>query len=99
LGYTAVVAENGRVALDKFTSFVQQGVLFELILMDIIMPVMGGYESTQGIRQIEEDFKLTSLEKHFICGFSAEVNPETAKKCEKSGMNRILPKPMSATTL
>jgi len=32
--------------------------MFELILMDIIMPVMGGYESTQRIRKLEEDFKL-----------------------------------------
>ena len=58
MGYTAIVAENGKIATEKFTSFMQQGVMFELILMDIIMPVMGGYESTQRIRKLEEDFKL-----------------------------------------
>jgi CheY-like chemotaxis protein len=42
--------------------------------MDIIMPVMGGYEATENIRKIEEEFKLSSNEKHFICGFSANNN-------------------------
>ena len=70
-----------------------------MILMDIIMPVMGGYESTQGIRKVEEELKLAQAERHFICGFSAEVTPETTKKCEAAGMNRLLPKPMSAATL
>ena len=63
------------------------------------MPVMGGYESTQGIRKAEEEHKLAQGERHFICGFSAEVTPETTRKCEAAGMNRLLPKPMSAATL
>jgi CheY-like chemotaxis protein len=42
--------------------------------MDIIMPVMGGYEATENIRKIEEEFKLSANEKHFICGFSANNN-------------------------
>ena len=35
---------------------------------------MGGYEATQCIRKVENDYGLTDSEKHFICGFSAEVN-------------------------
>lgn len=38
------------------------------------MPVMNGYEATIEIRHLEEEFKLTSNEKHYICGISAEVN-------------------------
>lgn len=48
--------------------------MFELILMDIIMPEMGGYEATEHIRKIESQFGLQASEKHFICGFSALVN-------------------------
>ena len=42
--------------------------------MDIIMPEMGGYESTTLIRKIEDQAKLQDGERHFICGFSAQVN-------------------------
>ncbi len=72
---------------------------FDLVIMDIIMPVMGGYQASQAIRKIEEENGLEPDEKHFICGFSAEVHPDITKKCKDAGMNEILPKPMSATSL
>jgi two-component system, sensor histidine kinase and response regulator len=99
MGFKGVIAENGRIAVDKFTEFLQKGCLFELILMDIIMPEMGGYESTQLIRQAEETFQLQPHERHFICGFSAEVNAVTREKCKNAGMNDILSKPMKKETL
>ena len=63
------------------------------------MPVMGGYQASLAIRKLEEENGLDSSEKHFICGFSAEVHPDIVKKCKDAGMNEILPKPMSATSL
>jgi len=74
-------------------------VLFELVLMDIIMPEMGGYESTQNIRRLEREFNLSSGEKHFICGFSAMLTPKTQKKCIECGMNTIMEKPLHPSTL
>jgi two-component system, NarL family, sensor histidine kinase EvgS len=67
--------------------------------MDIIMPVMGGYQASLAIRKLEDEYGLSSIEKHFICGFSAEVHPDIVKKCKDAGMDDILPKPMSATAL
>lgn len=71
---SSIVAANGRIAVDKFNEFLSKGYLFELILMDIIMPEMGGYEATTLIRKAEETHGLLPLEKHFICGFSANVS-------------------------
>lgn len=99
MGITSVVAENGRIATEKFNEFLYKGYLFELILMDIIMPEMGGYDSTRLIRMAEETNKLLPHERHFICGFSAHVSADIRKKCEESGMSDILSKPMKSETL
>ena len=45
---TVDYAENGREALEKFLS---QGDLYDLILMDVQMPVMDGYQATEAIRR------------------------------------------------
>ena len=67
MGVTAVIAENGKIGIEKFLNYVQQGYfifyftltfsyrcLFEMIIMDILMPVMGGYDATKEIRKIED---------------------------------------------
>lgn len=94
MGVTAVIAENGKIGVEKFLSYVQQGCLFEMIIMDILMPVMGGYDATKEIRKIEDQYKVAREDRHFICGFSADVSAVTTQKCKEAGMNHILPKPM-----
>lgn len=55
----AVIAENGKEAVKVFTKFIKEGILFELILMDLLMPEMNGYEATIEIRKLEDEFNLT----------------------------------------
>lgn len=38
------------------------------------MPVMNGYEATTNIRKVENEMELEEGEKHFICGYSGDVN-------------------------
>jgi len=84
------IAEDGAHAVKIFEKHMRDGILFDMILMDLIMPVKNGYLATQEIREIEQKYSLTGKQKHFICGFSAEVNPEVITKCHAHGMDNIL---------
>lgn len=72
-GFASFTAVNGRIAVDYFTEFLHKGFLFEMVIMDIIMPEMGGYESTQLIRKVEAQYGIGD-KKHFICGYSAQIS-------------------------
>ncbi|MBN3581754.1 response regulator [Algoriphagus aestuarii] len=88
LGYTFDVAKNGLEAL--------QMVLkndYDLVLMDVQMPIMNGLEATMKIRE-------SSLKEGlFIVGLSANVFDEDQKKAIASGMDDYLTKPIRLVSL
>ncbi len=51
-GFMLEVAENGKIAVDKVS--VSQPGYYQLVLMDVQMPVMNGYEATQAIRALQD---------------------------------------------
>ncbi|GAB3949472.1 hypothetical protein GCM10028805_25730 [Spirosoma harenae] len=81
LGYRAQVAGDGQKALD----LLKQNT-FDIILMDLQMPVMDGYETT---RQIRMTLKSTIP----IIAMTAHALPSEQEECLKVGMNDFLPKP------
>ncbi len=80
-------AENGEVALEKFKS---QPDKYDLILMDIHMPIMDGYEATEAIRNLS----CKEATRVPIVAMTANVFKEDVDKCLSSGMNDHLPKPI-----
>ncbi|MDX2507147.1 MAG: SpoIIE family protein phosphatase [Gammaproteobacteria bacterium] len=87
-GYTVVSAENGQEAIELFQSEEPQ-----LILMDVMMPVMDGYEATKEI-------KTLSGEKFIPIIFLTAMTDEKAlSKCVKVGGDDFLTKPYSRTIL
>jgi signal transduction histidine kinase/DNA-binding response OmpR family regulator len=82
LGYSADLAENGAVALQA----VQQRP-YDLLLMDVQMPVMDGLEATRRIRQ------LSDLRQPRIYAMSASVLDNERQACLDAGMDRHLAKP------
>lgn len=85
LGAEVTVASNGQEAV----AFFEQG-NFDVILMDIQMPVMDGFQATEKIRQ-------TSTVP--IIGISANVYDEDVKKCLELGMNAHIPKPFTMNSM
>lgn len=84
------VADNGRVALEK----VQQH-QYDLILMDVKMPVMDGYQATKLIRQLPEADKRNIP----ILGLTANAIQEQLDQCISSGMNDVITKPLDGEEL
>jgi len=83
IGVAYDIAENGAVAIDCIKNQV-----YDLILMDIQMPVMDGLQATQTIRQFEAYRSLP------IIAMSAGVMLEEKQACTLAGMNGFVPKPI-----
>ena len=89
-GHTVTVASNGDEAVTFSTDEE-----FDLILMDLEMPVMGGLAATKEIRQREE---LSSRNVPIIA-MTAHDSAEDIQRCYDVGMQGHIPKPIQADTL
>ena len=73
--------------------------MFDIILMDLYMPKMDGYEATKQIRALEKKYGVSETDKLFICGYSSQVDQIVEKKCFANGMDDIMAKPMKLAAL
>jgi signal transduction histidine kinase/CheY-like chemotaxis protein/HPt (histidine-containing phosphotransfer) domain-containing protein len=89
LGFAADVAPNGRAALDLF-----RGGGYGLVLTDLHMPVMDGYELTTAIRGEEGGAKHTP-----IVALTANALAGEADRCRAAGMDNYLSKPLQLADL
>ena len=95
LNYCVEIAENGRVALDR----VRQ-VRYDLILMDVQMPIMGGVEATRRIRQLAAQSSENAwCGEVTIVAMTAHNAENHRQHCLDAGMNDWLPKPIDASLL
>jgi len=89
LGHECVIAGSGLEAL----ATLQQS-RFDLVLMDVQMPDIDGYEAARRIRALP-----SSLAKIPIVAITAHALPGEREKCLAAGMNDYLPKPVSTEQL
>ena len=87
-GFFVDIAENGQQGIDK----VKQNT-YELVLMDMQMPVMDGVTATQEIR------KLPNLASLPIVAMTANAMAQDRDRCLAAGMNDHLPKPIEPDDL
>jgi signal transduction histidine kinase/ligand-binding sensor domain-containing protein/ActR/RegA family two-component response regulator len=89
LGYSIEVAENGEEAVAKVKSR-----RYDLIFMDVQMPVMDGFQATQEIRSLGEDSASIP-----IVAVTANAFQSEREKCFSSGMDDYLTKPVDKNRL
>ncbi len=80
------IAENGLVGFEKFREY-----RYDLVLMDLQMPVMNGFESTEKIRGINTDVPIVAL--------TANSSSQEAEKARAIGMDEYMSKPFKPKDL
>ena len=92
-GVQLTIVSNGKQALDALRVGAQRGERFDLVLMDVQMPVMDGYEATRIIRTMPE------LEGLPIVAITAHAMHEDKMRALSAGIARYLSKPLSRAAL
>ncbi|MCM8534209.1 MAG: response regulator, partial [Lentisphaeraceae bacterium] len=87
MGIAVDVAENGQIALDIIDSNDD----YDIIFMDVQMPVMGGVECTQNIRKTNSSIPVIAI--------TANVTAKDKSDCKECGMNSFIPKPLKRDIL
>ncbi|MBN1393965.1 MAG: PAS domain S-box protein [Pirellulales bacterium] len=90
-GAKVLLAENGRVALEMVHEAQRGGRPFDLILMDMQMPVLDGYETTRLLRAEGFDRPIVALTAHAMAGDRA--------KCIEAGCSDYVSKPIDRARL
>ncbi len=93
VGCQVTVAGNGQQAVDTFSA--SEPNYFDIILMDIRMPVMDGITATKLIRELERADAATIP----IIAMTADAFEEQQKKTMEAGMTQHLPKPINPSLL
>ncbi|MFT7433095.1 MAG: PAS domain S-box-containing protein [Alphaproteobacteria bacterium] len=88
LGCTSVLADNGQVALD----ILEADDNFDLILMDMQMPILDGISTTKRIREIEKEKYKKEIS---IIALTANATKMDEAHCRDAGMDSFLSKPVT----
>ena len=93
MGFEVEIANNGKIAVEMLTK--EPSNYYDVILMDIQMPVMNGYEATKIIRALEN----RDLAKIPIIAMTANAYEEDRKNALEVGMNGHIAKPIEVPVL
>ena len=90
-GVEVTLAENGQIASDLALAALQAGTPFDVVLMDMQMPTLDGYEATQRLRQAGYPYPIIAL--------TANAMQSDRQRCFDSGCNDYATKPINRQQL
>ncbi len=91
-GHTVVVANNGRDAVDAW-----QREPYDVVLMDVQMPEMDGFQATGRIRELEQEHGKE--QRTPIIAMTANAMKGDRERCLEAGMDGYVSKPVKRSTL
>jgi len=87
-GFRVIIANNGHEAVELFAKNKDK---IDLVLMDLHMPIMNGYEASKRIKEESNSIPIIAMTADVIAGVK--------EKCEESGMTHYISKPFSPNQL
>jgi CheY-like chemotaxis protein/anti-sigma regulatory factor (Ser/Thr protein kinase) len=93
MGCSTVLADSGPAALEQITG---EDAAFDLVLMDVQMPHMDGFQATRQVRRWETDHQRPRVP---IVALTADAFAETREQARHAGMDGFLTKPIEAKNL
>ncbi|KAL6064091.1 ATPase/histidine kinase/DNA gyrase B/HSP90 domain containing protein [Balamuthia mandrillaris] len=102
LGLPATVATNGKEAIDIINAAPTGH--FALVLMDLAMPIMDGYEATKQLREMSQRAEMDVRRRRYlsnlpIVALSASGMDRDQQRCEEAGMTAFMSKPLKLAQL
>ena len=91
VGINTVIAENGQIGVDMVKERIESGKMFDLIFMDIHMPVMDGLEAASLILELNTGVPIVAM--------TANIMTNDREVYEKSGMSDYIGKPFTSQEL
>jgi CheY-like chemotaxis protein len=90
-GWDVVTADNGEVACERMSAAMERGEAFDLVLMDVQMPVVDGHEATRRLRRMGYQGPIVALTANTLAG--------DREKCLAAGCDFYVGKPISRESL
>ena len=96
MGYQVDVADNGKIAVDKYANVLESNDrIYDIIFMDMQMPEMDGVQATKIIREKEKKLTAENNNLHIpIIAMTANVLKEHRNMCFEAGMDDFVAKPI-----
>ncbi|KAI9674157.1 MAG: hypothetical protein M1817_001975 [Caeruleum heppii] len=95
LGFQVEAYDNGRTAVEALRAKADQGRPYHLVLMDVQMPELDGYDATRAIR----GDRRKAVREVLVIAMTASAIQGDREKCIDAGMNNYLAKPVRANVL